>query len=291
MDETWDDPDANEAAPSPWSSLLAWPVLLTLGWLLYEVTTEPALAVSVVCIKFGWADYRAAWWLRRHDPHPGRGSASFWLHVASGLWKTAITAFLLVFVLAVAAGLEQKHGWRPPDQAPAGPPPGAIAALLTAAVGFGLLSIATLFAFGLAFHHGVRLWLGPQVHRARRERVWPPGDPYDPGENHAGRLLLTVLLIWSIPLLLLLLMASLAVLGGPRPCMRDPSDLHPLLATGVLMFGIIGGAVGIVIIGEVLMRYTVAASADECWGPAVQPLLEESWDRWNDLGDDQFLET
>ena len=68
-----------------------WALLLIVAWLVFELTAQPALAVAAVCVKFGWEDFRTARWLRRSDPDRLRGRACFWLYVASGLWKTAIT--------------------------------------------------------------------------------------------------------------------------------------------------------------------------------------------------------
>ena len=80
-----------------WANVLSVPLLLVIGWVLYELTAQPALGVAAVCIKFGWDDFRTAWWLRRRDPDWRRARACFWLYLASGLWKLAISASLMIF--------------------------------------------------------------------------------------------------------------------------------------------------------------------------------------------------
>src|SRR5262245_14391990 len=91
-----------------WDSHFAWYALLAVAWLIYELTAQPGLCAPVACAKFGWNDFLTARWLRRNDPHPGRGLACFWFYVASGLWKIALMAFFLMFaILFLAALLEQ----------------------------------------------------------------------------------------------------------------------------------------------------------------------------------------
>ena len=74
----------------PWQRHLTLPGLLALGWLIFEATSQPALAVVVVCVKFGWNDLLTAYWLRVRDPEPGRGRACFWLYLTGAFWKMGV---------------------------------------------------------------------------------------------------------------------------------------------------------------------------------------------------------
>src|SRR5437016_4928589 len=95
-----------EDVPSRRRNFLSWPAVLAAGWLFYELTAQPNLGAAVVCAKFGWNDFRTAWWLRRVDPDRRRAWACFWFYLASALWKTAITATVTIFAFAfVAASL------------------------------------------------------------------------------------------------------------------------------------------------------------------------------------------
>src|SRR5262245_6522225 len=78
-----------------WANVLSVPLLLVIGWVLYELTAQPALGVAAVCAKFGWDDFRTARWLLRIDPNPARGWACAWLSIANGLVKVSFTATLL----------------------------------------------------------------------------------------------------------------------------------------------------------------------------------------------------
>ena len=77
-------------APSPvgtgrWRSSLTWSALITIGILIYELTTQPILGVIVVCSKFGWNDFLIAYLLPRVDPNRPRSRTVFWFYVAAGL--------------------------------------------------------------------------------------------------------------------------------------------------------------------------------------------------------------
>jgi hypothetical protein len=54
----------DQQARSRWHTPLTWSALAALGLLVYELTAQPALGVSVLCLKFGWNDWRTALWLR-----------------------------------------------------------------------------------------------------------------------------------------------------------------------------------------------------------------------------------
>jgi hypothetical protein len=165
------DPRNDDPQPAGGSRLsLGWPALVLAGWLLYEVTADPGLASAVACAKFGWADLRAACWLRRVDPDRRRGMTCFWCYLTFGLWKVAVMATLTMILLgffgAVFAG-------RPPPGNNK-PPPVLEGILVAAGVGFVLSFLTTYVALWSALRNGVRIWLGGAPHHARTGRFWPP---------------------------------------------------------------------------------------------------------------------
>src|SRR6478672_3123529 len=137
--ETFHPVDEGAPRPSPWF----WPVLLAIAFLVYELTAQPGLGAAIACTKFGWDDFLTARWLRRRDPDRRRGRASFWLFVAAGLWKTAVTGVVVLFVVAfLEAAWRRQHP--PPAGGQAPPPSAALAGALAAAlVGFTLSTLAT----------------------------------------------------------------------------------------------------------------------------------------------------
>src|SRR5205807_7892047 len=92
-----------------WHGAFTWTGLLVVGWMLYELTAQPALGAVAVCLKFGWEDFRTARWLRRRDPERRRGRACFWLYAGNGLLKTAGVAFVMTFAMVtVAMGVDAR---------------------------------------------------------------------------------------------------------------------------------------------------------------------------------------
>src|SRR4051794_36905981 len=98
---TTPDETVPDERPAPaWRPTPPLPLLLVVGWVLYELTAQPALGVAAICLKFGWEDFPPAFWLRRNDPQRTRADACFWLYIASGVWKAAITASVMIFAFA-----------------------------------------------------------------------------------------------------------------------------------------------------------------------------------------------
>src|SRR5947209_18895965 len=84
--ENLEHPTADEERPGRgWHGPFTWTGLLAVGWVLYELTAQPAVGAVAVCLKFGWEDFRTALWLRRRDPDRRRGRACFWLYAGNGL--------------------------------------------------------------------------------------------------------------------------------------------------------------------------------------------------------------
>lgn len=221
--------EATEAA-SPslvralWDSL-SWGALLALGWLIYEVTARPVFGIAVVCLKFGWEDFRTARWLLQTDPWRGRGRTCFLLYTATGLWKATAAAFVFTgSLLAVSAML----GGRLPRV--------LVGLGLTAAIGITLLAIIPLLGALCARHYGVKVWIDATVHVSRRHQVWPPVAT---GVNTFISLL--------FPALLLPILAT-AVIAFP-------------LGPWVVVASIVGEALGVWIV----FRKVAARRPDECW--------------------------
>jgi hypothetical protein len=242
----------HEAPASRWLNILSIPVLLVIGWILYELTAQPALGVAAICVKFGWEDFRTAWWLRRNDADWRRGRATFWLYLASGLWKMAITASLMIFgyiFLKMMGALGPRAG------------PHVAGALLTAFAGISLATVTACWAVFLAFIWRVRLWLNSATHYARRHNLWPPPPAPANAHNAAGLLICTSLFAMLVPLLVFGLV--LGVLHSVGLNNGGPGEL-------ILLAGLPGIALVLVLSLFFLSRRVLgpriyAASAQECW--------------------------
>jgi hypothetical protein len=214
-----------------------WAGLLLLGWLVFEWTSQPALAALLVCLKFGWGDWRAARWLRKYDPDPDRGQACFWVYVGWALWKVtaAALAVSLLFFFVIATWLDLM-GAAGPGNVLKRLLPILIGTFLLVLVGMLASLLATVRAFWLAHRHRLKLWVGREARLARKERLWPPRGP---GSNQLGWLVNThaiVFLFWPIPFLALLrwdgptspvpivvFIASLAMLGVTGRWVVEPA--------------------------------------------------------------------
>ncbi|MSR59372.1 MAG: hypothetical protein EXS05_17305 [Planctomycetaceae bacterium] len=164
LPETFDE----ELSRRTWSDYLSWGhlswgAMLTLGWLIYEITARPSFGIVVACGKFGWNDFLTAHWLLRTDPDQPRGRTCFWFYVANGLWKITIAAFLATGTLLILMVALNDN-----------PPDGLVGVGLTAAMGVTLLAVIPLIGVCNARWHGVRVWVDASLHESRKADLWPP---------------------------------------------------------------------------------------------------------------------
>ncbi len=240
-----------------WRPHLTWPALFLVAWLLYEATAQPGLAAVVTCAKFGWADLRAARWLRRVDPDRGRGRACFWFYLAFGMWKVAVLATAVMIAILFLGSVV--NGGRPGGGAAVTPVLGGV--LLAAGVGFGLSFLTTYVAVWSALRHRVKVWLGSAPHRACAERFWPPCH----GQTNAEPFVTVTTLILTLWAFLLALMI-LAATGG-----RFQVLFFVLLLVGVLL-----AFPTFVLVFRLLDRRVFAQTPHECWTSAVGEAVYET---------------
>lgn len=226
-----------------WRRYVSWPVLITLAWLAYELTAQPAVAVVVGCAKFGWDDLLTAAWLRRTDPRRARAWACFWFHLACALWKvTGIAAGVMLLILFLMPILEQ---------------PGNVVPLVGPAVlemfcGFVLASLLSWSAACFAWRKRVRIWLDSKLHYARNRRSWPPNPC---GRNNAGPIL-----AGSLPLALTTVIASVA---WPAVLAQLSTTLFLALLSIVVL--------AVCVLAWHLARRVVAVTPRECWPELIFP--------------------
>jgi hypothetical protein len=239
---------------------LVLPALLAAGLLIYELTARPDLGAAIACTKFGWEDFMTARWLRRRDPDRRRGRAGAWLFVAAGLWKTAVTAVVVMFAVAFLESLV-----RPPPlpNQPLPPSAGIAGAMFTAAAGFCCCTVTTGWAFFLAVRHRVRLWIDRQVHRDRRSDRWPPASTSG-RRNRAGAVLFTALFLGMLAMLVVVNTVLHTVVGwaGLQPGARNLVDTVVNLVCGglFLLFPIL-----MLVCRDILANLALARTPAECW--------------------------
>jgi hypothetical protein len=235
-----------EAADRGWRLQLSWYALILVAWVIYEFTSQPALAAAVTCAKFGWADWRSAFWLRRVDPDERRGRTCFWFYLAYGLWKVALMACLVMLVLLLITSAIRG---RPAGAPGAGIPPAVVGVLTAAALGFGLSFFVTYLSVWSALRNRVKVWLGSAPHRARTQRYWPPTY----GQHNAAPFVTVTTLV--ITLWFAILGAALAATAFGPPGLVGLALLGLFtLASPVTLFVL-----------KYLEQQVFARSPEECW--------------------------
>lgn len=248
----YDTGEPSEPSRRRWSSVLTLSALLVVGWLLVELTAQPALGVAAVCTKFGWEDFRTGWWLRRRDVDRRRGAACFWLYVASGLWKIAITASLMIFAY-IGLKVLGLIGGRPAALH-------LVTAMLTAFSTIALASLTAFRAMAIAWQGQLRIWLHPAVHRARRRDHWPP-DQVGRG-NLGGTLVGTAWFALLVPVLFVATFFSVRQAIGPLQ-QRGPALVF------MALFPVLCALLGLglyCLVRRVLNRRVFARTPEQCWG-------------------------
>jgi len=142
--------------------ILSWPVLLTLGFVVYELFAEPALGITVACLKFGLAHMWAGIWLLAKDPEKRRAVALACCYWGYGALRVGTVAFPTAMAIGVL--MQQRVAEL------------AVTALL-AFGGIGCFCVLTTLGVLLARWWGVKVWLSPGVPQDLRLGPWPPRWP------------------------------------------------------------------------------------------------------------------
>jgi len=271
------------APPRNWFSL---PVVLSLGFLIWKLTAQPGLAAAFMCLKFGWEDFTIARWLRRTDPVRPRAKGCFWLYVSSGLWKTAIMATLMVFLIAFFASYQQKAkekeereaaiagAVRPPvpadppapaqQQKPAdGPPPIFVGAMLTAFFSFLFSCLSSYFAIWYGLRHGLRYWLSSALRFAMERDEWPP---LYGRQNWVSLLLLTTAVLTCFVVAPIGLVFVINIVESAGIPLRAPVRAGLFMVTLLFLVPVM-----VLVLRETINHRFVASHPAECWGADPLP--------------------
>lgn len=187
--------------PSVWNRALAWSTLALVAWVGFELTAQPAVVAAVFCSKVGWNDLLTAIWLRRHDPHRGRGRACSWFCLSSGVTKMVISAFAMTMLISIALAVTAAGQARPN---PNGPFPVVFwGPLILMAGGSPVLALLAFIGCVSARWHRVRVWIDDPLHRARRADSWPPDFSGERRHNMASGPWLLMLAFATVTAILL----------------------------------------------------------------------------------------
>lgn len=217
-----------------------WFLVVATGFLLFELTAQPAMVAVAVCSKFGIADVRNGFWLRRTDPLRARGKVCFWFCLSQGLWKTTLVAFVAMAMFVVLANFLDARG---------GPPAGFIGSAMTFLLAFIMASLTTLIGALLARVGGVVVWIDGELTESRRQNLFPPR------EGTSNRIHWLLAGAMTLPVVIFLV-ATLIVAEARPGAVRNSIGL--IVGLFVLPVGIFAG-------GLALAKTVVASNFDQCW--------------------------
>ncbi len=216
-----------------------WFLAVATGFLLFELTAQPAMVAVAVCSKFGIGDLLNGLWLRRTDPRRARGKVCFWFCLSQGLWKTTMVAFVAMGMFIVLASVLNA----------AGPPAGFVGTAMTFLLAFVMASLTTLIGSLLARVAGILVWLDGNLTDSRKAKTFPPV------QGHSNRVNWLLAGAMTLPVVVFLVV-TLLIAGARAGAIQNAIGL--LIGLFLLPLGIFAG-------GFALVRTVVASDYDECW--------------------------
>jgi hypothetical protein len=240
-----------------WAFLFSWPSLIMLAWLLYEVNSQASLIVVLLCLKYGWEDFKTARWLRWRDPNRSRGRTCFWLFVASGFWKITIRSWILMLVGPLLHAFFAGPGNGAANARDL--PPFFMERAIAAMIGLLLCTITTSIGIIRALLLGQRIWVDSEVSRAREGNWWPPPDGPSERVNTAGRLIVSSLLAVVLPPTVV----CIAFWAGANRNVGEDDAIRQALIILLITLGTI--PVGLLIVRDWFARRLFAKAPSKCW--------------------------
>jgi hypothetical protein len=269
-----------EIEPAESGSVLAhlpWWLILTVAMIVTELTAHPSIGVTVLCLKFGWNDFRTALWLRRRDLNRRRGAICSWFYFSSGLWRVCVWSFGLMFLIVMVVGVSQAQqagAQQVPNNAPM-PPTEIMTCMIVWLISSAMATFLTLVSVWLSRHGDVKVWISGSVSESRRQNRWPPRPTvWQRPETNLLRwwLILTAIAVF-VPSFIVGV-TVLATLGGRNPGQGGNwAAWVPVVIMTVLFLG----AFFVLIVGGRQYERLGAISPWHCWPDnKVQPDSDSS---------------
>lgn len=220
--DTFQIEESPRAPWSVWEDAWSW-VFPLVAFFIFESFANPGVSVVIACLKFGYADFRTALWLRS-DPNPLRGQAHAMMYASRGCFVVTACGFACLMIVGLFEQLIVKNNaFMVLEEL-------IVTALVVAFAG-AILGMALI---GFGFRKICRLqgpiWMDPTIHRARRQNRW---DNVCYGyRNGFRRLAGTVIGVSS--LILLLLTGALFIMTFFAPPNPNDSLIRRLVCAMVL---------------------------------------------------------
>ena len=261
--------DVFEIDPSESEGLLTclpWWLILTIAFVVTELTAHPAIGASVLCLKFGWDDFRTAAWLRSRDPNQERGTACMWFYFASGTWRVFLWSFALIVVACLFLKATQPPQVRDPN-GNLSVPPEIITCLCMCLASFAVATVLTLIAAGSAWKRQVKVWISGPISQSRRLNEWPPRPI--PGKLAPTNLLKSWLIGTGAGFFLMLFVSgsavSLAIVKVMLPGVGNNQKSAVLSAVVVGVGLLLIAAMFILLSNDRIFSRIEANSPADCW--------------------------
>ncbi len=236
----------------PWWLIVAAAIVVT------ELTTHPSIGVTVLCLKFGWNDFRTALWLRGRDPNRRRGAVCSWFYLSSGLWRVCLWSFaLMVLTILVIAVPQARQAVGPNLKAQ--PPAEFMTCMIVWLVSAGIATVLTALSSLLAWWHRTKVWISGSIAESRIKNEWPPRPAWR--ARTPINLVSWWLIATGIVLFMLLLTAGLVAMSPPNG--RPPGNVG--IVPIVIMASLFLGALAVVALGSHAYQKLGASSPFECW--------------------------
>ncbi len=173
MPQAYPNPEepSDTGTASVWIGLIMWMLVFGAALIVYLLTDNPLLAVTIPYLHAVAKPFRCGLWLWSADPNPARGRAYLWFYLALAFWMAALSAFVsfLVFLFT-----HLRMGQQPPTDQFA-------MTMLTLFFGGLLGSMTGILAAILAFRNHIKIWThlnlqircGSDFHRLSQANLGP----------------------------------------------------------------------------------------------------------------------
>jgi hypothetical protein len=238
---------------------LAWFAVITLAFVVFELTANAMLSMALGCLKFGWDQYRMSRWLKRTDPNRTRGRICSWFYLAWGFWRSSLVATAVMF--AIPFGVMLIEG-KQPNAPKRDLPSESLMALLLAFLGFSASGAISTVAVVSALRRKVKVWVGPEVRWAIEDGVWPPqlASRRRLTKNRAGWIIASA---GIMDLGFVILVSALLALGR-----KDQVGLGGVAFIGFNIFVL---PLSILMVKDTVSRILIAHSPEACWAVDESP--------------------
>lgn len=126
---------------------------ILLGLLFFFGTQSVITGTVVPAVLAAWPAFVSAFWVRRADENRVRGQVCFLLLLTTGLWNGAVSGLITILAALLAVDfLKIPIAW--PQVAPS---------FVLLFAGMLLSSLLGVFPFFLAWRHGLKVWVHPEI--------------------------------------------------------------------------------------------------------------------------------